>query len=38
MSEEHQIIKAVYAAKENTKKADDLIRKYIPFDKVYIMV
>lgn len=31
MSEEHQIIKAVYAAKENTKKADDLIRKYIPF-------
>ncbi len=31
MSEEHQLIKDVYAAKENTEKADDLIRKYIPF-------
>lgn len=28
---EHQIINAVYAAKENSHKADDLIRAYIPF-------
>ena len=31
MASEHQIIKAVYAAKENSRKADDLIRDYIPF-------
>ena len=31
MSSEHQIIQMVYAAKENTQKADDLIRNYIPF-------
>ncbi len=31
MSNEHRIIKAVYAAKEDMQKADDLIREYIPF-------
>lgn len=31
MQTEHQIVKAVYAAKENSDKADDLIRSYIPF-------
>ena len=31
MQSEHQIIKAVYAAKEDLKKADDMIRDYIPF-------
>lgn len=31
MASEHHIIKAVYAAKENSQKADDLIRDYIPF-------
>lgn len=31
MQNEHQIIKAVYAAKEDLHKADDLIRDYIPF-------
>lgn len=31
MKSEHQIIKAVYAAKENMRRADDLIRDYIPF-------
>ncbi len=31
MQNEHQIIKEVYAAKENLQKADDLIRAYIPF-------
>lgn len=31
MKSEHQIIRAVYAAKENLQKADDLIRDYIPF-------
>jgi RNA polymerase sigma factor len=31
MSNEHQIIKMVYAAKEDAQKADDLIRDYIPF-------
>lgn len=31
MQTEHQIVKAVYAAKENTDRADDLIRRYIPF-------
>lgn len=31
MQTEHQIIKAVYAAKEDGQKADDLIRAYIPF-------
>lgn len=31
MPSEHQIIKTVYAAKEDGQKADDLIRAYIPF-------
>ena len=31
MQNEHQIIKAVYAAKNDLQKADDLIRDYIPF-------
>lgn len=31
MHTEHQIVKAVYAAKEYSDKADDLIRSYIPF-------
>lgn len=31
MENEHQIIKAVYAAKEDLHRADDLIRDYIPF-------
>lgn len=31
MQTEHQIIKAVYVAKEDGQKADDLIRAYIPF-------
>lgn len=31
MQTEHQISKAVYAAKEDSQKADDLIRAYIPF-------
>lgn len=31
MPSEHQIIKAVYAAKEGGQQADDLIRAYIPF-------
>ena len=31
MQNEHQIIQAVYAAKESSAKADDLIRAYIPF-------
>lgn len=31
MRSEHQIIRAVYAAKEDLQKADDLIRDYIPF-------
>ncbi len=31
MKNEHQIIQAVYAAKENMGKADDLIRDYLPF-------
>ena len=31
MSNEHQIIQAVYAAKKDDQKADDLIRDYIPF-------
>lgn len=31
MQNEHQIIKAVYAAKNDLQKADDLIRSYIPF-------
>ena len=31
METEHRIVKAVYAAKEDTDKADDLIRSYIPF-------
>lgn len=31
MQKEHQIIKSVYAAKEDLQKADDLIRNYIPY-------
>lgn len=31
MASEHQIIKAVYAAKADSQQADDLIRAYIPF-------
>ena len=31
MRNEHQIIRAVYAVKEDLQKADDLIRDYIPF-------
>lgn len=31
MRNEHQIIKSVYAAKEDLQKADDLIRKYLPY-------
>lgn len=31
MASEHQIITDVYAAKENSQKADDLIRAYLPF-------
>lgn len=31
MKSEHQIIKLVYAAKEDSRKADDLIERYIPF-------
>ena len=31
MRSEHQIIRAVYAAKEDLQKADDLIRDYSPF-------
>ena len=33
MRSEHQIIKSVYAAKEDIKKADELIREYVPFIK-----
>jgi RNA polymerase sigma factor len=31
MEKEHEIIRAVYAAKEDNLAADDLIRRYIPF-------
>ena len=31
MQNEHQIIRSVYAAKEDLQKADDLIRDYTPF-------
>ena len=31
MEKEHEIIRAVYAAKEDNTAADDLIRRYIPF-------
>ena len=31
MQDEHRIVKAVYEAKENTDRADDLIRSYLPF-------
>ncbi len=31
MQSEHRIIRAVYAAKRDRQKADDLIREYIPF-------
>ena len=31
METEHRIVKAVYGAKEDSDKADDLIRSYIPF-------
>lgn len=33
MPSEYQIVKQVYAAKENMQTADDLIRSYIPFIK-----
>ena len=33
MQTEHSIVKAVYAAKTDSQKADDLIRTYIPFIK-----
>ena len=31
MEKEHEIVRAVYAAKEDNRAADDLIRRYIPF-------
>ncbi len=31
MESEHQIVRKVYAAKEDSRKADDLIQAYIPF-------
>lgn len=31
VEKEHEIVRAVYAAKEDNKAADDLIRRYIPF-------
>ena len=31
MEAEHEIVRAVYAAKENNDAADDLIRRYIPY-------
>lgn len=31
MASEHEIVQAVYKAKENNDAADDLIRRYIPF-------
>lgn len=31
MEKEHEIVRAVYAAKEDNQAADDLIRRYIPF-------
>lgn len=31
MKNEHQIVKSVYAAKESSQTADNLIREYIPF-------
>lgn len=31
MEKEHEIVRAVYAAKENNDAADDLIRRYLPF-------
>lgn len=31
MKNDHQIVQAVYAAKENNDKADELIQQYIPF-------
>lgn len=31
MDKNHQIVQAVYAAKEDNQKADELIRQYIPF-------
>ncbi len=33
METEHEIVAMVYAAKENIKAADDLVRKYLPFIK-----
>lgn len=33
MQKEHKILKAVYAAKGNMQKADELIKEYIPFIK-----
>lgn len=34
MQNEHQIIKMVYAAKEDLQKASDLIQMYIPFIRI----
>lgn len=31
MQDEHKIVRAVYAAKEDIQKADELIRSYLPF-------
>ena len=33
MKDEHTIIKDVYAAKTDTDRADELIRRYLPFIK-----
>ena len=31
METNHEIVRAVYAARESNEAADDLIRRYIPF-------
>lgn len=31
MEREHQIVRQIYAAREDREKADELIRSYIPF-------
>lgn len=33
MNDAHKIVEQVYAAKENVRAADDLIRAYLPFIK-----
>ena len=33
MNDAHKIVEQVYAAKENVRAADDLIRSYLPFIK-----